>query len=374
MSHLTKLIHMIQFNQLPALITPAHSNLIVEVEDTARKNQTGLQYEIVITVQGETRSFRMLPNAAKVASVNISKVLAQFLDSSIHLPNGGLSTAPDALLSYTIIGRSYIGASVLSLTSSTKYVFNGVDSAYDFNDYILKANNNAKPLNVWKGSRLALLTDTASVSFLQGTFATHTSQLANLNVRVTSNTGVQVVSSTTFAPSATPRIVTLNLSPSYLNTITGVVIDSNTSFYEVYGNNDVIAPIRVDVVESDARFKDKYRIAYVDSHGATEYIPLCLASTNTVALKRFEYKSNDTIHSYGTQVLDTYSNSTPWMDEVQSASLKDLWYSPKVADVTLNTIKPIILTSKKHNILNRRNASLISYKVQFKYAKDFITQ
>ena len=180
---------------------------------------------------------------------------------------------------------------------NTGYVFNGVEDIYNLFDktqYIIDDFAGAKFLNKWNGKRRIHLADKGNVQFLQGNFGYgNISNLDSFDIIVTSKSGVVVTTNKDISFTQTPQIVSIDISPSSLNTIPGVVINEDTLHYTIVGESGSTKELTFEVYDVDSRFDEYFRIAYVDLYGTTDYVNFDLVNTNELSVKRKTFSNNN---------------------------------------------------------------------------------
>lgn len=360
-------------------LNAVYSDLVFEIFDSVRQHEPDLRYVFELLVNGtDLRTFTYLPNPENKARVNFSKELSNFFNSEIHINTLIPETIPGGIVSYVLTGKSISGVVTESDVLAEAYVFNGVEDIYNLfvkADYMAAVAAGAKFLNKWNGRRRVHLTDKSSVQFLQGDFGSgNVSDVPSFDIKVTSKTGGEVTTNYNVSLSSTPQVVSLDTSPVALNTIIGVVIDENTFKYEIAGIGSSTETLVFEVYDVDSRFDEYFRIAYVDLHGATDYINFDRVNTNELKTKRNTYFNNNKRRGYRTSALDRITALTEYLTQQDSINLKELWTAPVLGDVTSGVVKDIILESKKIPIDKRRNKKLISYLIEFHFAHEYRIQ
>ena len=254
------------------------------------------------------------------------------------------------------------------------WLFNGCKrDSWDPSTYILDNVGLAKFMNNWNAPINIHWGDNNSKLYMfAGTFTNSTgSYVANAPVIRVKKDGA-LSSGYAFASSATPRLNTLNIGPTSLNTlISGLDISSNTLSYTIdpSQNTTSFGLMTVNIIPDDDRYTYK-RISYVDSMGCINYINFDLLQTNTITNSKQTYMNNGTYRQYNNIVSDAYTLTSNWITETESLSLKDLWFSPSV----MIDGKYVLLQNKTVNIQTRRGVKLINYTVEYQAANEFKVQ
>jgi hypothetical protein len=161
-------------------------------------------------------------------------------------------------------------------------------------------------------------------------------------------------------------VVSSNINPAFndINSLT---------FYSWDGS---WTPITFDFQPRDCRFDRKYRIAYVNSLGGTDFFNFTLANLNNIRITKTIFRNTSGLNVYGTEVQDRYSLTSDWVSEITSLDLKDLWYSPRAAvmNEASTGYKGIVYDVGNQDILRKRNQRLINYELNFTYSSDYTAQ
>jgi hypothetical protein len=358
---------MVTFFETPQRIKPAYSLINFGAFDSARSASDGLYYQFDITIDGTTVYIKMSPDINKQAVLNVSSILQQYFESNIINHSSLTFDSSQGLKSYTIKAHSIVGSEDYSLDSSTFYCFNGVDrynQTYDISTYLF-TKNSGHFLTNWNAEYNIHYGDNLYLQFFKGIFLDCSSNLTSITV--SKHTGSTIdVSTFSLGLDNTPKLMSLNIGTSTLN------INSSVNYYTIDASG-LSLPLRININEVDSRFTPQ-RVYFIGSLGATESFNFDLIKTNNISIKRDTYKNNYLSKMYNTTVEDSYSISTNWISEAESQSLKELWYAPNIEIYNVNGNIPIILDESSKQIYYRKNIGLISYKLNYLLAKDYIIQ
>jgi len=361
----------------PGEIQPVYSIQKYELYDAVRAGNAGLYYQLDITIDGETRYIKQLPDENKKAIIDVQTILQSFFESNIVVHDSLLLDNSSGLKSYDIVAHSYVGATDSSVTVLDKWVFNGVDlynRMWDADNYIFDGDGSNNFLTKWTSPREIHLGDDLFVQFLQGDFGTYESDFTGLEITKYDFNGDTSTHEIILSLSTDPSILSMNIGPNALNVDSSISIDSSTQYYIVKELGGDSVSLRVNLVTSDTRYDEYYRFYYTGSLGETEAFNFDLTPSNTIGISKVSYVNDRTQRAFGTTVRDSYVATSNWMCEETSENLKELWITPK-AELYLNEIYiPIIITESSKQILNRKNQKLINYTIAYSYAEEYSVQ
>jgi len=338
--------------------------------------------DVSIVSKNDDIRLELLPNGDNI-KVDFANILQNYFDSSIYIhPNDLFYVIPDALVRYKLKVVSYVNDNSTNIYySGDYYCFNGVDqfdSTYDANKYIFDSSAANKFLNTFNADRKLHLNDSAYLQFFQGVpFATYDSSFNGLLIQNHKKNGTIISQTINYSFSDNnAKIVSINCSPVLLNSLyPALSIDEQTDYYTVKEKNSLSEAIKFYIYDVDNRFDRYYRLAYVDSNGATEMFNFDLMNLNNIKIDKQTYKVNNQWKQFGNNITDKYTINTNWLDENESLSLKDLWVSPYVCISDSSTLlTPIIIDTNSIDILRRRNQKNISYKLDFSKSKEYYVQ
>jgi hypothetical protein len=361
----------------PGIIQPVYSIQEFELYDSARSATAGLFYEIVINIAGTTRTIRQLPDQNKKAKIDIQEILQDFFESKVLTHSALTLDNSTGLLSYNVTCKSYVGATVSSVTSATHWIFNGKDlynRTWNSNNYIFDGDVSANFLSTWTSSKDIHLEDGLFVQLLSGVFSTLTSTFTGIKVTKYNKNGTSASVDITTSLGTDPKIFSLNIGPTALNAASAIAIDANVTHYTVQEKTGLSRIYTVNIIPKDSRYNEYFRIFYVGGYGQTEAYNFDLTPTNTISISRTVYANNRLKRVFGTNVEDSYSLTSDWMNEATSENLKELWGTPYAELYKDSVYIPIIINENSKTILNRKNNKLINYTLAFTYAEEYLVQ
>jgi hypothetical protein len=163
-----------------------------------------------------------------------------------------------------------------------------------------------------------------------------------------------------------PSIVSININPAL----------TDLQSYTIYSWDGSWQPVVYQYQAADCRFDRKYRLAYVNSLGGTDFYNFTMANLNTINITKTIFRNTSGWQVYGTEVQDKYTINTDWMNEQTSLALKDLWHAPKSAIMYEGSTgyRQVVYQVNQQDILRHRNQKMIAYELQFTYSDDYTVQ
>jgi len=367
------------FTTLPNSVTLVYNDMIVTIHSDTEIDTVTLS----VVAGSNTRNF-VLSMVGLYAAININKILQNFLYSELVLTNkivsnnfieyslsvtDGTNTinssdytiidGGDALASqYTTIDGGIANSEYSNVVdggtvSSTFIALNASNKDFIANDYAFSSGNNGLFLNTQKDNIISTIGDKITLMSLGG--------------------GVDYI---------VTKTTSLGASVSYTGTmlsgrVVSLIIDTSLSWFNdaikltISSANNSFSPLIVLLKQRDARFPHRFVLAYVDSMGATNTINTYIGFDENLTLSKSTYESEQITRVYNSTATKKMTLLTDYMSEAKSVSLRDLWVSPVVADITDGTIKPIILSGTSVQVLRKRNSQNISYNIEFQYAEEY---
>lgn len=364
---------MISLLKTPDFLQPVYSIQEFTLYDGSLAGQENLYYQLDISINGEMRYIKQLPDEFNQATIDITKFLWSFFESQVITHRDDLLLDySTGLFQYSIVGHSKIDASTIdnSVSSGNYFIFNGQDKynrTWDISTYFPNGDVSTHFLTNWNTQRDIHINDDCYFQFFTGTFNSVDTSVNTLHIR--KGTTVTDVS---LGFTNVPSLWSLNVCPSILGTY-GVSLSEKDSYY-VSLNNGV--EYKINIIPEDERMDRYYRIYYVGGLGSTEAYNFDLVPSNSVSVKKTIYKNNRYLKSFGTSIEDTYMVTSDWMNQSVSQALKEIWYAPcaELYEPDINLNVPIIITDQSKQIMNRWNNQLINYTLQFIYAEELTIQ
>lgn len=363
----------LSLSKFPGTIQPVYSDQEYEFSESTLSGDSTAYYQLIIYIQDGSICFNTLP-VNNLVNIDIQKSLQNYFESFILTHSSFSTSDSSSLLSYTGKYRSLNSTGLISEASiGTYYIFNGVDqynNTWDPSNYIFNGDVSAGFLTNWDAPRDIHINDNIYFQGLSGVFGTIDSSLDQIRITKYQKNGTIDVSIFKVEPSSTPKIVSINLAPSVLNSN----ITQNTDYYTVSVLNGKSKVYRINIIQEERRYKRYYRIFYVGGLGQSEAFNFDLVPENNINISRNIYVNNKVSKIYGTQVTDSYLVRSNWINENISSALKEIWHSPVLKLVENDELIPIIITDSTKLIKNKWNDILINYELSFNKAEEYKTQ
>jgi hypothetical protein len=381
----------------PDYLQPVYSVQEYTLYDSANYSKTNFYYELTVTVGSESRTLKLLKDENNEAVIDVQDILKPFLEATFQNNANVLYVQTPNIIEYSVVAKSYWTNPTAPYDGSstaatiTKKVFYGVDrydDEWDASIYEFRSDSSGLFLTSWHGDREVTLKDESRLQCLNGQ-----SNGINSTVNGFTFTRTQIngdVSSYTADIGLLISYVTIigiNCSSSAINTSAGYeFIDASTISFTVAESDGLSETLRFNLVNPDERFDRYYRIQYIDHLGSTEAFNFTKAPENNINISSTQYVNNRNLTKFGTTVEDIYTIRTGWLDQERSKSLKDLWYSPKVAvaedwkwltGTPYYGYAPIVIRDTSKKIYNRHNVKgnpPINYDMTFRYSKEYDVQ
>ena len=354
------------FVSTPELIVPVYNDVIYVITSDMDVADKESRFEITVTVNGVDRFFSVSPEFGGGLTINISKILQQFITSELVLQTGSYEINTNQLLSYVFSVKAINSTDFTILTDLTRYFFNGATQdfeAFDFNDYLMNPTTPGKLLNGYVAPIKTRLTDDLSIQLLQLDIY----YITNITVNIYYKNG-DILTSTVNLAMINTGVFALIISPLSIASLTGETIDLTVEKYTIEGAYDEFEAVTVQLVEQDVRFNNVVRLAYINHLGATNYIGFNLGFSENLGIKKETYQNNNSEKVFDSEVRQSMSLISDYMTEEESIFMQDLWVSPLIED---QDGRNVILDVKKITIKRKRNDGLISYTIPFTYSKTY---
>ena len=362
------------FVSTPELIVPVYNDVIYVITSDMDVADKESRFEITVTVNGVDRFFSVSPESGGGLTINISKILQQFITSELVPRSGLFGVNTDQMLSYVFFIKAMNSTSSGTQTTDlTRYFFNGATQdfeAFDFNDYLMNPTTPGKLLNGYVAPIKTRLTDNLSIQLFEVTFDSITYYyITDITVVVYYKNGDTLISNIFLLGfGGLAGVTTLDISPIRITNLTGFTIDSTVEKYTIEGTTGEFEVVTVQLVEQDVRFNNVVRLAYINHLGATNYIGFNLGFSEDLGIKKETYQNNNSEKVFDSEVRQSMSLISDYMTEEESIFMQDLWVSPLIED---QDGRNVILDVKKITIKRKRNDGLISYTIPFTYSKTY---
>ena len=356
----------------PSTITPVYNDIIICTEAVGDTGQTPNYYKIEIMVGGdETRTLRVLPDLNKQLNVNINKILQQFIETKIYINDDEIKEIiPNSIITFSYVVTAYFDTNSAIYNSSTYYCFNGVtNDPFDFNSYLVSANNYGKALNTRQGGYVVKLNEKICLQFFNGTFDGSGSYLNTILVKGYYLNGSTLQTSLALGVNTNTGIASIDVSPSVLSGTTSVVFDDTLIYYTVSSNYIQTQAIYIDKV--DPRYDKHFRFAYVSSLGATDFINFNIGYEVNLNQEKEFYEKDNKIKQFNNNIVKKITLVTDYMSSTTSNSLTDLWTSPLITDISGIYYYNAVIDVKEIIVKHRRTEKLISYEIPFTYTDKY---
>ena len=355
------------FVSTPELIVPVYNDVIYVITSDMDVADKESRFEITVTVNGVDRFFSVSPESGGGLTINISKILQQFITSELVPRSGLFGVNTDQMLSYVFFIKAMNSTnSGTQTTDLTRYFFNGATQdfeAFDFNDYLMNTTKTGLLLNGYVAPIKTRLTDDLSIQLLQLDIY----YITNITVNIYYKNG-DILTSTVNLAMINTGVFALIISPLSIASLTGETIDSTVEKYTIEGAAGEFEAVTVQLVEQDVRFNNVVRLAYINHLGATNYIGFNLGFSENLGIKKETYQNNNSEKVFDSEVRQSMSLISDYMTEEESIFMQDLWVSPLIED---QDGRNVILDVKKITIKRKRNDGLISYTIPFTYSKTY---
>lgn len=356
----------------PDLITPVYNDIILSVSALGDISEIANYFIITINVGSEIRELKIIPNIDGIIEVNINKILKQFLTTKIFINTTPKDIIPDSIINYTYSITAYFDDTEITTNSGDYYTFIGVtNELFDYEDYIMNVGNYTKLLNTRKGGLITKLDEPLSIQMLNGNFDGIISDFNDVIVRTYYNDGTTNQETYSTGVNTTLGIVSLDISTTSLAANTSLVFDNTLLYYSIIGSSNTFEIIYVYVDNIDIRFERYFRFAYISSLGATDYINFNKGYEISLDISKDLYENNNIIKQYNNNVLEKTNVISDYMSAETSNSLKDLWVSPLIKEVSGIYNREIILEVSEIMLKHKKNEKLISYQVPFMYGDKY---
>lgn len=382
----------------PDGICPAYSKQEYVLYDASLVNTAGLYYQLDISIGGQTRYIKQLPDANKQAKIDVQSIVQSFFESIVLTHDEFLLDFSTGLSNYSCVAHSKVDSlgvdsSVLIdpyVDSVNFYVFNGVNQynrQWDPSSFLFMPGSNAGFLTNWEAARDIHIDDPVYFQFFVGVLKNpeYYSFIEGMTITKYSVDGSVSSVDVSISLGDDPAIYSCNVGPSSINLqLSTEFIDSSTSYYTVtliptpvfLEETPLSKTYRINIQPIDQRYKKYYRVYYVNSYGATEAFNFDFTTVNSIDIKKTVYRSNRIMRSFAPSIVDNYQLTSDWVYDEVSKALKELWPSPKVMlyEPDEELLIPVILTESNKTILNKRNQQLYNYTVNFTKAEEYLIQ
>lgn len=355
----------------PKSLTPIYDDIIIKYDNIGASDDA--YYKIEVLINNEyIRTFSVLPDPDGKTELNLNKILYQFIDTSIFENNSNnKEIITDYLLYFSLTGTSFDGETESSISSGPYYAFNGVsqpNNYFNINDFLVGPTNSpvGKVLNTNSENMVTKLTESL---FLQ-TFNSTDSNYTDITVIAHYKDGSSDSAVYSTPTSSTFSIMSLDISPLTIQSNTTLIMDDTLDYY-IVGDSNSFQDVTVRILEDDPRFLRQFRLAYVDSLGATDYINFKIGYEESLKIDKSTFINNNKIQVYNNTVENEITVISEYLTNEESNQLKDLWVSPLVMDVSNSNNVEIILNVSSVIIKTKMNTKLISYEIPFKYAENY---
>lgn len=338
---------------------------------------SNVSYEVVVTVNGNTRTFEIFADLRGIGTFNPRYLLSDYMESELVDGNALLGYITNGILNYSVSIKYYKAGSLVSTKSLGNFkCYNGTSQIYnplDISKYIPTNGKTSRWLNKYKGGIYININDKLTLQAFTGVSGLESNgykPITSITLReyYKDSTGKIVSRSATKSISVMNKlgIANINVSPSLWG------MSSDVLYYDVHTSDDLLDTVRVYIEETNKLVKRRYRLSYINSNGATDYFNFTAADTEKLNIKRSEFTNNYTREVYKTEANSTITVRSRYMSELKGFELKDLWVSPKVkvqvienyGNYVLNEYD-VIINDRSKDIL--RDHELVSYIVSFSY-------
>ena len=356
----------ITIQQEPISFTPAYNENIFVISST-NNGEANFKYVIDVIVNGQTNRLKLFPHPSYgTAYVDVGRIVENYISSDIDTATYGFQRCENSYEEYEVqFGEQYGNPVTVypNLTSTSKYVWNAnIDflqfQNYDGNGYLFEfAENNPyltnQPINVQirdDDNAWVYGVTPSSGAINTATIVTYdSSDVAIQTVRVQNPyTDSDVFESKMMRFGSGTK--NLNLIPSSGITLGAQpIITSSVAYYEVYfaANAPIIDPIpQTYTVENACTENDLYRFHFLNQRGGFDSFTFYRAAKKRSGIRRQTYKkkvggltsanvygydvdARSTI-AYNTEINDSISVNSDWIDEATNDWLEELISSPEV--------------------------------------------
>jgi hypothetical protein len=385
----------------PDFLKPAYSTQEFTLYDSELVGVEGLYYQLDISIYYERldigivrtyvgdRYLKTLPDQNGQAVIDVQTILQSFFESQILTHTSITQDYSTGLYTYDVKAHSIIDSSDYSTSATGFYVFNGVDlynKSFDPSTYQYYADPDPSSMHLieyltnYTGPREVHLTDDL---YFQQFYILGIPYCGIEWLNITRFQKDGSVSSRIFDLNSTwpnpAGIQSINAGPKAINLEVPGFINSDTLYYIANGTDSGTQlegiSYRINVIPKNPKFRDTYRIYWVNQLGATEAFNFDLVPTNTISISKTLYTNDREKKIFGTQVDDNYVVTSNWITEEQSEALKSLWHSPLVKLYLNGEWIPIIINESSKQISNKWNTGgLINYTLSFTYALEYAIQ
>lgn len=349
---------------------------------SSHSSASNIYYKIIININGEKKISKIYADLRGIGRFNPRYILENYIKSKLIDSKMLVSFMNEGILIYTATIQYYKSGALVSTESlGTFKCYNGTSQMYnslDVSDYSPTSGKPAKWLNKYEGGIYINKNDNLTLQGFTGISGVETNgyeQLMSITIKefyIDKNDGKIKNKSATrsvVVPSNL-EITSINISPSVWG------MGDDIIYYEVHSSNNSFEVVKVYIEKPNMIVKRRYRLSYINSNGATDYINFTASDTEQLKIKRNEFIDvNNQRNVYKTESNSIITVRSRYMSELSGFDLKDLWVSPKVNvevfdNLTNNTLYKydVILNNNSVNVL--RDHELISYKVSFSYLQE----
>lgn len=362
-------------------LNPVYNNIELEATETTATSAFTYTFQVYIN-STLTYTIIQTANPELKAEINLTSLLSNHFESSIYTNSSNIfEIVSDGILDYsvTVTSKNSAGTTVDTASTGTLYCFNGIVQdfeSFNINDYLMVSSVSTGNFLSKLNKRRVTENSKAYLSVINGNFGLGSNpSFTGIHITAVDKDNATRTATSSYS-NATASIVSIDCSITKLNTLQAGLITSDTEYYVIKELNNKSNQSITFQIEREKKVKEVYNIHYINSLSAVDSFDFTKVKNEALNITRNVFEQQKIKKVYNTNVDQTISIYSNWINEDQSEALKDLWYSPasKLYDINNNTFRDIIINSNNVLIKNKYNSELIQYQVPFKYSANYKVQ